>query len=139
VLVSSIFSNAVLLSALGDLELYGSLEFVFWADAFCLIATYILLLPEVWPRRGRPRAQAADSGTQMAGQRGTTAASKPLALQDVAKGYLPDSACEFPPELTLNRMLASSQPRCRAGLDHCTRKSITKMARIHTPSRSAIL
>ena len=43
---------------IGDRTLYGSLGFVFWADALCLIATYILLLPEVLRGRGRPRLRA---------------------------------------------------------------------------------
>ncbi len=53
VLVSMLFSSVVLFNLIGVRETYGSLGFVFWADALCLIATYILLLPEVSPWRGK--------------------------------------------------------------------------------------
>jgi hypothetical protein len=54
VLGSMLFSNVVLFNLIGNRETYGSLGFVFWADAFCLIATWIVLLPVVLPGRGRP-------------------------------------------------------------------------------------
>ncbi len=56
---SILFSNVVLFNLIGDRIVYGSLGFVFWADALCLIATYIVLLPAV--RRG---AADPDAGQQ---------------------------------------------------------------------------
>lgn len=59
VLVSILLSNIVLFNFIGDRIVYGSLGFVFWADALLLIATYVLLLPEITRARhigaaGRP-------------------------------------------------------------------------------------
>jgi hypothetical protein len=62
VLVSMLLSNVVLFNIIGDREVYGSLGLVFWADALCLIATYVLLLPQVLRGRGRPGWQAEMPG-----------------------------------------------------------------------------
>jgi len=62
VLVSILLSNVVLFNIIGDREVYGSLGLVFWADALCLIVTYILLLPQVLRGRGRPGWRTATPG-----------------------------------------------------------------------------
>lgn len=62
VLVSMLLSNVVLFNIIGDREVYGSLGIVFWADALCLIATYVVLLPQVQSGRGGPGLQAATPG-----------------------------------------------------------------------------
>lgn len=62
VLVSIISSNVALFNVIGDREVYGSLGFVFWAGALLLIATYVLLLPEVLPRYTESEKRATAAG-----------------------------------------------------------------------------